>query len=313
MKAFSILFSLLFVAVIGTAQNYFEYHKKINKAERHIAKEQFAEAIPIYQEVFDSFPWIFAKDALIAGQLAVHEGQDSLARTFVVRALKGGVELPCIYQHKFLKQLVDDTLKMEAKEYRKLYFKSIDYQLMKEVSARYQEEQTSKIEAKEFYVISVRENFKLIKQFTERNGFLGDRLVGLDYPKAAKKLPPCTCGNEKVIQTLMTVDYPVSEMWDHWRKAIEDGLLHPREFVYMFIAERNKDSMLYLPKLQRDPNRGRPLLPDFRFNFPGDEIIRNIGRVNRDRKEWGVCDYRTDIGKEEVEKKYGFKLYYGYR
>ncbi len=313
MKKLIFLFAFALIACYSQAQDYFDYHKKVNQAEKHIGREEFAEAIPIYKEVFDTFDFVFAKDALIAAQLAVHEGQDSLGKIFVARALKGGIELPCLMRNKYLKQLVDDTLKIQAKEYRKVYFKSIDFQLLKEVSSRYQEEQVSKVEAKEFYIISVRENFKLIKQFTEKNGFLGDQLVGVDYDRLADRLPPCTCGNEKVIETLMTVDFPVSEMWDHWRKAIADGMLHPREFVHMFIAEKTKKSMLYLPKLQRDPDKRRPLLPDFRFNFPGDEIIRNLDRVNRDRREWGICDYSTDVQKEEVEKKYGFQLYYGYR
>lgn len=313
MKTIFAICSLVCFSFVANTQNYFDYHRKINKAEKHIAKEEFEQAIPIYQEVFDSFNFIFIKDALIAGQIAVFVEQDSIARTFVERALKGGYELPCLMRNQYLKQLVDDSLKMVAKEVRKEYFKSIDYDLLKETSSRYQEEQVSYVEAKEFYTISVRGNYKLIKQFTEKNGFPGDQLIGIDYPRLAKKMKACTCGNEKIIETLMTVDFPISEMWDHWRKAIEDGMLHPREFVHLFIAEKTRKSMLYLPKLQRDPNKSRPLLPDFRFNFPGDEIIRNLSRVDRDRREWGVCSYGTDIGKEEVAKKYNFQFYYGYR
>ena len=108
-----------------------------------------------------------------------------------------------------------------------------------------------------------------------------------------------------VYKTLLHYPYPISKIgWDRYLQAINSGRLHPKDFAYLYIFERNKTSVLY--KYYAD----RPFqLPDYYFNLPYGYTPKDVEKANQDRDAFGMCSLEVERKKDDICRKYDIRLW----
>ncbi|MCP3932436.1 MAG: hypothetical protein GY705_25475 [Bacteroidetes bacterium] len=305
----------LMVGVEGRFEkkNYLEYHKKFAEIEELIVNEEFEKAESNFERLFDVFEVKFVKDLVIAAQLCALNNNNEKALDLLVLAMRKGVKIKCLKAIQLLnnKLLQEEWQKIEEhsknSDARKEYLKTLDLNLYQEFHKRYQREQETK--RTEYYKKTVYSNFNRIKDLINEGQFPGEEEIGIDNEKYASSLSDCELGNSRIIVTLLHYDYPISEIGQgRFVKAIENGKLHPREYITMYTYERNKVSVLY-----EKSNKVYPELPEYKFNFPFGKRSDDIDRVNSDRSKFGICKYEVDIKKKEICQKYGMKLSFNYK
>jgi len=94
---------------VGNCQSYADYHRMISTAEEYYFLENNADsAISYYQKSFETFDFVFARDAVNAFQIAYREQQP--LEYFLKTAMESGVT-PAILSHiPALKEFVQDSL-----------------------------------------------------------------------------------------------------------------------------------------------------------------------------------------------------------
>ena len=291
--------------------DYLAYHKQVNQALELTSKAHFVKAQEKLELIMKQYDFVFAKDYMIAAQLAAHNQDEVKAIQFLEKAVEGGCLLSCVPKLSVFDDLCKsaawDSLKLKEKALRKNYIKSIETDLLTEICERYQFEQDRK--GTKLYKTVVYDNFKRIKEITEEHGFPGERLLGLDYSRLAQKLDDCDFGNSKVVVTLLHYDSPIAELGEaFFLEAIRAGNLHPREFANIYNYEVSKVSVLY-----GKSNKSLESLPEYHFNFPFGKKIEDYKRVNKDRAKFEIVALEVDERLAVLADKYGMKFEFGYK
>lgn len=305
------------ITVLGLAfsasvwsQDYTIYHQQINRAEEFLVQEDFQAALAIYQDVVDSFDFVFVKDVVIAAQIAAHLDRTFETSKWLEEAFDRGLRQDCLEEipvfANFIQQPEYERLLDDYKEQRKDYFRTVNLDEAREWAKRYEREQNAK--GGEFYRDVVLRNFERIQTFTKSDVFPGDRIIGVDYSRFGKGLSDCELGNSKVIVTLLHQPYAYSTMEGALEKAVQEGFLHPRERAMIYVFEQTKQSTLYKTTLQEDVT-----IEMFHFNLPFQKQHSDLDRVNSDRQRFLLGTIETEEAKKALESKYGFKLFFGYR
>jgi len=311
----SILFIILISnTVFGQPSNYIDYHKLINKADSLFGNEQFEEALNIYHSAFEEFDPAFVRDYLIAAQISILTNSHDRMTFYLENAMTWGYPCECIESlpifDDFIKSEAWEMLKSKEPEYRKLYASNVSLKLNKELSIRYRDEQDSKSQ-KDEYIQVVKSNYANIKFLIESINFPSEHNVGLDNGSIAPNkintvsgLETCIPGNQKVMVTLLHYDNPITDIGiEKFVYAIESGLLHPRDFAYIFTFEKHNIS-----RISSSLNVNKPNLPDYDFNFPFGRKNEDYQKVNGDRAKFGISSLEVDNRVKAVQKKYKFNI-----
>lgn len=311
----NLLFILLLpVIVVGQSSEYMKYHKYINKADSLFGNEQFEDALNIYDSAFKEFEPAFVRDYLIAAQIATITNSDDRITFYLEKALKWGYPCDCVESlpifEDYIKLETWETLKSNESEYRNIYASNVSLKLNNELSIRYRDEQDRKSQKVE-YVQVVKSNYSRIKFLIDSLGFPSENNIGLDDGRIAPNrinqisgLETCTPSNQKVIVTLLHYDNPITNIGlEKFVSAIELGLLHPRDFAYIFTFEKNNIS-----RISSSLNVNKPNLPDYDFNFPFGSKNEDYQKVNGDRAKFGICSLEIDQKVKSVQKKYKFNI-----
>lgn len=305
MNLTSPLLFICYLAIIGlpSSSDYLVYHKQINQALQLTAAKDFVAAQEKMEFTIEQFDFVFAKDYMIAAQLAAQNKDESKAIYFLEKAVEGGCLLSCIKAIRVFDDLRESSswadLLLQEDVLRKNYLESIQLDLLIEFCDRYQFEQERKRNAS--YQAAVYDNFNRIKEIIEEQGFPGEHLIGLDYCKLAPRLQDCYLGNSKVIVTLLHYDYPIAELGETvFLEAIRAGNLHPREFALIYNYEISKLSVLYKKSFKKlEP------LAKYHFNFPFGKKIDKLEMVNIDRAKFGIVAVEVDDVLSVIAKEYG--------
>lgn len=295
----------------GSDANYLKYHQRFAGIEELIVNEKFKEAELELAELFSEYEVKFVKDVVIAAQVSILNNNNNKALNYLRKAISKGVKMNCLKSIPLLKKKIptsgwNNIAKVVDKQ-RRSYSNSIDIKLAREFHNRYKEEQESK--GSRQYQATVQNNFGRIRSLIYQGVSIGEENLGIDDQDYAPSIEECDMGNSKVVATLLHYAYPINEIGMEWfDNAIERGELHPREFASIYTFQKNKVSKLY-----QDSRQKRRPLPHYTFNFPFGEKSKNIKKVNTDRMKFGICKYEVDLKKEEVMKKYGIKLDFGYK
>lgn len=304
-----ILFGLILSAPLP-AQDYSSYHEKINRAEEFLGQEDFQAALALYQEVVDSFDFVFVKDVLVAAQIAAFLNRPQETTKWLQEGFSRGLRKDCVKDIKIFDSYVASSewkyVLQDYQSVRKGYLGTIDFEASKEWAKRYEREQKTK--GKEFYRDVVVRNFERIEEYTKRGEFPGDRQIGVDYSRLSKDLTDCDLGNSKVIVTLLHQPYAYSSLEEDLEAAVLSGDLHPREYAMIYVFEQTKQSVLYKNSLQEDVT-----IETLHFNLPFQATHKDLDRVNADRARFLLGTVETEAAKKALEEKYGFNLFFGYR
>ncbi|MEM8528864.1 MAG: hypothetical protein AAGG68_29785 [Bacteroidota bacterium] len=246
---------LLFCSLKNIAQkDHLTYHQFINRAENHLVNEGFFTAQKLYDSTFQQFDYVFAKDYVIATQVAWQNRDTTQTTAWMEEAIKAGYPCSCFsnipVMETFLETILWQRIQGRSDSLRRQYLASIDLSLLVEWSRRYREEQDAK--GTSLYTTVVQSNYDRIKILADSLGFPSERFIGLDNPRIAPNrtnnlsgLNNCDAANSKVIATLLHYDNPITDLgFERCVEAIKEGLLHPRQFASIFTFEHYEVSRI---------------------------------------------------------------------
>lgn len=85
-------FILTLFSNILFAQDFIEYHQRINKADEQIfVNRQLKEGLEVYAEVMDRYDFVFVHDCMNAMQIALYKGEEALFLKFWEAATRNGL------------------------------------------------------------------------------------------------------------------------------------------------------------------------------------------------------------------------------
>ncbi len=87
------------------SRDYFTYHSRVNQAEVHLSQGHFEQALNAYEEIFETYDFVFGRDYKIAVQLALYQKEDKRALEFLQKAFRNGLDLKEVRKLPSLKKL----------------------------------------------------------------------------------------------------------------------------------------------------------------------------------------------------------------
>lgn len=185
MQAYLLVLALLCAINLPAQQNYIDYHHRYYEMEALIAQEKFVEAEDQLLALFVNYKPKFAKDYLVAAQLCTLNKHEYLGIEFLEKAMLMGVKKECIEEMEIFSNWMESPKwKRLMNNYGKLrfqYAQRINFDLMKELSGRYQTARNTlktrgEIEGQEM----AQRNFERLQSVIKEFGFPGQKMVGID-------------------------------------------------------------------------------------------------------------------------------------
>lgn len=180
------------------SEDYKKYHEQINKAEKFISREQFQEALNLYNDVFNSFDFVFVKDYKIAAQLSLYLNDKKNAFEIIKKGIAGGWDLKSLKRNNYLSKLQNEPewklVKEGYLELRKKYLERIDDGTREKVNKMFKMDQKKALgalfrigdKAQERYAIKKfaphsENQLKKFIEILEDQGYPGEQLIGNNF------------------------------------------------------------------------------------------------------------------------------------
>ncbi len=130
---------------------YRTYHSHVVTAETYIASENYADALEVYNGLFEKYEFVFLRDYQIATQLALFLEKEQEATRLLIEGIKSGWTEKSINKNNFLDQFrKSGSWKTIQKEYPRLhdtFMSSLDLTLRNRVMEMYKKDQKKAIGA----------------------------------------------------------------------------------------------------------------------------------------------------------------------
>lgn len=203
---FNIIFAFSGVLIVqfSFGQNYLGYYTQINKAKLLAVDSNYQESVLLYKKTFEDYDFEFARDCINALEISSLITQDSLTSYFMKCALKRGVPISYFNKNQKLADFRStpywDSIVKDSTTLRKDYQSKINNEIRDEINQIFQEDQRIR---KQFYHWSNflfrpflahkwkklnRKHVMQIIEITEKYGFPGERLIGIDLPEHHEKI-----------------------------------------------------------------------------------------------------------------------------
>ena len=198
------LFMMLlgFSAHSSSAQNYFEYHTNIIKAEQQIfVEEHFNEGLETYLNTFNRYDFVFLNDCMTALQIALHAEDENAFLKIANKATQNGLmprhllKMAYINKHPIYQKYKDSIISM-YKINRTHYLKRIDTAALKKMYHLYAMDQLvknrgqneSNADYNSRYSQQIKETFKNFQALTHQHGWPSDKVMGIYQSDIMKEL-----------------------------------------------------------------------------------------------------------------------------
>ena len=178
--------------------DYLHYHKQIVEAEKLIGEENFKAALSKYENVFDTYEFVFLRDYQVAAQLALFLNDKQKAFHYVKEGISAGWELKAIKRNKYLSQLnKEPEWKSIVNSYdslQKAYNENLNQPIRNKAKKMFSKDQWKALGAlfrigdkaqekyaeRKFAPHSEKQLFELIA-ILETAGYPGEKLIGNRY------------------------------------------------------------------------------------------------------------------------------------
>lgn len=196
------LFLLLIFSIAdlnaNETEDYRIYHQQVIEAEKLIGLEKFADALRIYEKIFNTYEFVFLREYQIAAQLKLYLNDRQKAMEYLKQGILAGWEMKSIKKNKFLKPLLQgEEWKVLKKEYpilKKQYESKLNQNLREQVKKMYSKDQRMAIKAL-FKLSSKAQDRYAEKKFAPHSekqleefstilndyGYPGEMLIGNNY------------------------------------------------------------------------------------------------------------------------------------
>ena len=177
---------------------YEDYHKQIIEAEKFLSEEQFAKALVQYEQVFETYDFVFLRDFKVASQLALYLNDTTKAFKYLKEGISAGWELKDLKKNEFIKELQKDpkwmTIEQSYGNLHSQYQTRIDQKLRETVHQMFKQDQKKAMGAlfrvgnkaqekygtKKFAPHSENQMVKLI-EILNNDGYPGEKIIGNDF------------------------------------------------------------------------------------------------------------------------------------
>ncbi len=344
-RYFFVLVLAVLTSLLVKGENYLEYHRQIAQAEEAIVNEDFVNAGALYEKVFSSYSFYFARDAYHALQAAVLEKNKKRKYKMLIRTIQAGVKEECLLAapliKKYIKELKTNKFKTLYKSHKSRYLAKQNKKLHDEWRQRYHCEQFAKRgkhPSGKSYMECLIENYERLKtELIKTNVYPGERTIGLcdgfydtlndqarrridsinrersknplntaTYYYSKNTPKECELTNNFVTPTLLHTGISFSELKTYLYKALKNGTLHPRDYMYIYYFESKmgRGQSGYKEYYKKFAPASRDSV--YRAFFCQFNRCKDVTKANKWRTKIGVCSVQVDRRKKQITEKYGY-------
>ena len=331
------------ISFSARGENYIRYHRLIAQAEEAIVEENFSKAGELYEKVFSKYSFYFAQDAYHALQAAILEKNEKRKHEMLIRTIRAGVKRECLVVAPLIKIYIEElkitTFNALYKSHRSSYLSKQNKKLHDEWRTRFHCEQFAKYgkhESKSLLECLIENYDRLKSELIRTNIFPGEKVIGLcdgfydtlnDRARRiidsthrelsknpsntrtyyySKNIPKeCQLTNSFIIPTLLHTGISFFELKSYLYKALKNGTLHPRDYMYIYFFESRMGigQSGYKEYYKKFAPTNRDSVYKVIFCLHG---CADIVSANKWRAKIGVCSFQTDKEKKQITEKYGF-------
>jgi hypothetical protein len=314
--------------------NYEIYHGYINNAEElFFVGNKPDSSVYYYKKAFTEFDFVFAKDPLNAAQIAYFSQQPF--EEYLVKGFENGLKLSHLESIKLFAPIYKDLLnnKLLQDKYalcREKYIKRLDLNYLSYVYEKGINDQIDK-KKKEYDDILFMNMGDWLTRI-QLKGFPGAKIIGIDDKnifsetgKPEKDIDQLKLKYGNALNYFTTDDEILSssfimimlihnqcsyqELKNIFGEFIKKGEIYPREVGVIYDNQfRELNTTRYRCQIPK-PTEGLFYLNMF---CPYNQLVCSEKQADLLRKKWLIVPLSVDKVKKEYEKKYGFRLFYGF-
>lgn len=301
----TVFFSLVFLMALSQvaqakADYVTAYHPHINKAERLVMAQQYADALDAYQKAFAAVPHGFARDYYNAAVCAALTGEEKRGINLLEKLVAKGVSIEFLEAQDALVPLRDHkSWKKFAKKYpkrRKAFREKADLDLRADMDELWARDQFFR-QAKgglRVHGDTIRkienENVKKLLAWISQHGYPGEELIGV--ADTLEQLPRFSIVIQR--QTVARNGFDFAPVLT---QAVRQGKLDPHAAAYLMDQQQGKN--LYRSKVLARINCDKPTdctdVEDL-----GDISSRFLTQRISEEDEAQANELRTALGLEPV-------------
>ena len=278
-------------------KNYLKYHQMIIQIEEILADEKFEDAINQYKLLFQSYDFVFARDAFNACQIAYFNNNHN-APSFIIKCAYAGVPKNTLLSSPYIAKVWDKSAPYYDSVYKKqwaLYISRINLGLRNEFIARYKLEQANK--GMPDYKEICYDNFKRILQLAQKGAFPGEQQIGVNDDLEIGF----------ILATLKHYPYSYRILYQQIEKGIAEGNILPISALYVYGFNQTRTSILNTRLIPVDTTNFKPC-----YNIAFGKQSTDIETVNKQRKSKFVAGVEVHQKIEALNLKYQLDYKFGY-
>ncbi len=224
-------------------------------AEELIAEREFADALEIYDDVFEKFNFIFLRDCKVATQIALQAGNKQAALNFLRFGIKQGWELKDIKKNNHIQKHLDPAdwkaIKTEYDSLRGLFEERLNPELRSLVKKMFKKDQWKALAALFTFTDKGQDKYaenkfaphsekqiEALQQILEDHGYPGEMLIGNDY-----WMSTVLSHHNSISHAYQNRDTLYNSLRPALLNAIGEGQMSPFEFAIVdnwYIAVKEK-------------------------------------------------------------------------
>lgn len=290
-------------------QDYTQYHTQVIKAEKLVADRKYKEALVIYDQIFNSYDFVFLSEYRVATQLAIAVDDHKNAIHYLNAGIDAGWTLKSIKKNDYLKKLRVGaewkSIKQTYKSKRHAYEATLNQPVRKKVKKMFSRDQWKAIGAL-FTFSSKRQDRYAEKKFAPQSenqitelisilnefGYPGERLIGNNFWTTT-----ILSHHNSISQAYVEQDTLYQFIKPMLLQAIKDGQMSPWEFALV-------DDWYRAVKSDRT---------EAGYGFLNSPTKSELASVNELRNQIGLRSVETRNGLIDIENLTGMNFYLGGR
>jgi hypothetical protein len=323
--------------------DYTKYHESINQAEHlYFMEQRYDEAFEIFDNVFDSFDFVFLKDCVNAAQLAYVRGKPY--KKYIYKGFENGLKLsmfefkqrPSKFLQNMKKELdADPQSALEYQNRRPKYLARINKKMLSYIMDEFFTDQVNKNKPDREYNPYKKKVIDNIIALINEEGFPGSRLVGVQDATVFKDLGHPNQdfyfrrdktkfkGDKWMVidEDLLTTQYVIVLLLhnpcayqildDLLLGEVKKGNIHPREVGLLYDNLYRFGKPYHKLECRKYDSRVDGW---FNLNLFADHIVLSYDKTytNQLRASWHITPLELDQKKKEFAVEHEMKLFWGF-
>jgi tetratricopeptide (TPR) repeat protein len=287
-------------ALATNQPDYAHYHSQIMEAEKLLADENYQQALEIYEDLFQTYPFIFLREYQVATQVALQLKDTAKAGDYLKKGIAAGWSRKSIKQNAYLSPLH----KLLGKHYSLLneqYQDGLDMEYRRQVKKMFGKDQMKALGAlftfsskgqdryaeKRFAPHSEKQLQQLIKMMAAK-GYPGERLIGKNF-----WVTTILSHHNSISEQYVQADTLYSFIKPTLLSAIRSGYMSPEEFALI-------DDWYRAVKFNRQTEG---------YGYLNHPTRNSLSQINALRRQIGLSPVEIRNRLVDLEMKTGMRFY----